>query len=116
MARKSLIGIFRGEDVTLNFTAYTTDTGSTAQNITGWTIVFTVAEVSNSTSKLITASGSITVAASGTFSVSIADTDTDNIAPGTYFWDVWRTDAGLERCLGYGAFRIQGNARIPPAP
>jgi len=115
MARKSSISIYRGEDFTQPFVAYTTDTGSTAENITGWTLLFSVARSRNSTDKLISAACSITVAASGTFSVTIADTITDDIAPGAYFWDVWRTDAGFERLLGSGSFNILGNARIPPS-
>jgi hypothetical protein len=113
MARTSSITIFRGEDISLAFTTYTTDTGTTAENISNWTLAFSVAESRNSTSKLITAAGSITAAASGTFSVTLAATDTDNIAPGSYFWDVWRTDAGSERLLGKGTFTIEGTARIP---
>ena len=114
MARTTNIAIYRGEDITLNFTAYTTDAGSTAEDITGWTLYFTVAQSRNSTAKVISpVACSIVTAASGTFRAIIADTDTDNIAPGAYFWDVWRTDAGYERLLGSGTFNIIGNARIP---
>lgn len=115
MARTSPITMFRGEDIVLNGTVYTTDTGSTAENISGWALSFSVAEARNSTVKLITKAGSIVSAAAGTFTVTIDDTDTDSIAPGTYFWDVWRTDSGSERLLGKGAFTIEGNARIPPS-
>lgn len=113
MARTANLSIYRGEDITLNFTAYTTDTGSTAEDITGWTLSFTVSRSRNSSDKLLTKACSIVIAASGTFRAIIADTDTDNIAPGAYFWDVWRTDAGYERLLGSGTFNILGNARIP---
>lgn len=113
MARSTNIVVFRGEDVILNFTAYTTDTGTTAENITGWTLYFTVARKRNSTDKLLSIACVLLVAASGTFKATIADTDLDGLEPGIYFWDVWRTDAGSERCLGYGSFKIEGNARIP---
>lgn len=113
MARTANLSIFRGEDATINFTAYTTDTGSTPQDITGWTLAFTVARKRNSTDKLLTVACSILVAASGTFKAVLADTLTDGLEPGIYFWDVWRTDSDNERCLGYGSFRIESNARIP---
>jgi hypothetical protein len=115
MARTTPLTIYRGEDITLNFTQYTTDTGSTAEDITGWTLSFTVAREANSTTKLLTKSCSLVVAASGTFRATVDDTDTDSIAPGRYYWDVWRTDAGFERLLGSGSFNILGNARIPPS-
>lgn len=116
MARSTPISIYRGEDVPIDFTAYTTDGGATAEDITGWTLEFTVSDVRNSTAaKLITKACSITVAASGTFRASLTDTETDNLQPGTYAWDVWRTDAGFERLLGEGAFVVKGNSRIPPA-
>lgn len=113
MARSANVSVFRGEDPTISFTTYTTDTGTTPQNISGWTILLTVAKKRNSTDKLLSKAGSIVSESDGTFTVTIEDTDLDPIEPGTYFWDVWRTDAGSERCLGYGQFQVVGNARIP---
>lgn len=115
MARTQNLEVFRGEDITLSGTIYTTDTGSTPEDITGWTLVLTVAEARNSTAKLLTKSGVLVTPASGTFSVTIADTELDDIPPGSYFWDLWRTDAGYERVLISGAFNLKGNARIPPS-
>lgn len=115
MARDLLFDpIFRGEDVRLDFTAYTTDTGSTPQDITGWTLIFTVAEQANSTSKLITKTCTHVVDANGTFYASLASADTD-IAPGRYWCDVYRTDTGYLRCLGSGPFTLEGVAYKPAA-
>lgn len=115
MARTTALSIYRGEDITLNFTQYTTDTGSTAEDITGWTLVFNVAREENSATKLITKSGTILVAASGTFRVTLLAADTADIQPARYYWDVWRTDSGYARLLGEGAFNITASARLPPA-
>ena len=113
MARTTAISIFRGEDITLNFTAYTTDTGTTAEDITGLTIYFTVARKKDSKDKLISKACSLVVAASGTYKAVIDDTDTDDLETGVYYWDTWRTNDGYERLLGSGSFTITGNARIP---
>lgn len=112
MARTANLSIFRGEDSTINFTAYTTDTGSTPQDITGWTLVFTVSEAPNSATKLIQKTCSHLVDASGTFKATITPTDT-NIQPGIYAWDVYRTDSDNVRCLGSGFFKIRSVSYKP---
>jgi len=112
MARSTPISINRGEDITLNFTAYTTDTGTTPEDITGWTLVFTVAEASNSATKLITKTCSIASAVAGTFTATLLSADT-NIAPGRYWADVYRTNAGYVRCLYTGPFNIGSVAYKP---
>lgn len=38
--------------------------------------------------------------------VSIADTDTDGLTPGYYYWELKRTDAGLETRLAYGRVQL----------
>ena len=113
MAETQNLTMDRGDDITLEGTIYTTSAHTAAQDITGWTLLFTLAKRRNSTVKLISKAGSIVTAASGTFTVAIDDIDTDDIEPGTYFWDVARTNAGYERTLVKGTFTIEGNARIP---
>lgn len=115
MARTQHLRIDRGEDLSLPCTIYTTDTGTTPEDITGWTFLFSISKFRNSPDKLIAKAGVIVTAASGTLTVAIDDTDTDNIEPGAYYWDLARTNAGYERTLVKGTFTIEGNARIPPA-
>lgn len=38
--------------------------------------------------------------------VAVADTDTDGIAAGVYFWELKRMDPGGETVLGHGTFRL----------
>jgi hypothetical protein len=108
------IWIGRGEDIILNFTVWSNPpTNTTPEDITGWTTTFTVAKKRGTTNKLITKSGSLLVPASGTFRVSLLAADTEPLADGAYFWDVWRMDTGFHRLLGYGTFLVGATARLP---
>ena len=106
MACTDTITIYRGEDVQLNFTL------APVIDITGYTLAFAVEGVAHA--KLIEAAGVVVSGPAGTFSVTLADTDTD-IKAGAYQYDVWRTDAGSERVLAVGIFRVKDNARHPAA-
>jgi hypothetical protein len=107
VATETKITVFRGEDISLNFAMVP------VEDITGWTLQFSVAKKANSVTKLITKSGSIVIAASGTSTVSILSADLSGLEPGAHYWDYWRTNAGELRCLGFGAFEIRANARFP---
>jgi len=88
----------------------------TSINITGYALSWMLkrsihdADLSASVTKT-TAGGGVVI--SGTFNatpasntqratVTIADTDTDALAPGVYYWELKRTDAGLETPIAYG--------------
>ena len=110
--------IRRGETVTITHTQYTEDTATvestTPENITGWTMVFTVSRAKDSTNKLVGPKAmTLVTPASGIASVSLTAAETGNLEPGTYYCDVWRTDSGYERCVSEGAFPVKGNARSP---
>lgn len=102
---------FLGEDKSLPVTVYQSD-GSTAQNITGWSISFMLKKKqtdSDAAAKITktTASGiTLTTPASGLLTISIADTDTDSLAADTYWYEVKRTDAGFESILTYGTCQL----------
>ena len=107
MATQNKITIYRAEDIVLNFTMTPTT------DITGWTLVFNVSESKNSATKLITNKAcSIVSAVAGTFTASLLTSDT-NIAPGEYWWDVYRTNSGSVRCVAYGPFNVQAVAKFP---
>lgn len=38
--------------------------------------------------------------------VTIADTDTDSLSPGLHYWELKRTDPGLETRLAYGTVNL----------
>jgi hypothetical protein len=39
--------------------------------------------------------------------VTIADTDTDGVLPGSYHWEMKRTDPGFETILSYGTVELK---------
>jgi hypothetical protein len=99
--------IYRGEDVTLNFTM------SPVVDISGWTLVFNIRDERLTGDSLLTASGSVTSGAGGTFSIPLAAADTDNLDPDEYAWDVWRTDSGSAAVLALGTITVEGTPRVP---
>lgn len=97
---------FLGEDKTLSFTIYQSD-GSTAQNITGWSLIFVLRRLPASADPALisktTGSGiTLTTPASGLCEVEITDTDTEGLNEGKYYYSLKRTDAGQETILTYG--------------
>lgn len=106
MAVSQTIRVYRGEQANLRFTM------SPFEDITGWTLHFTVAKKANTATKLL-GPLACTFLNSGQFAVYLTEEDLDQ-APGSYFYDVWRTDEGQEQVLALGAFEIVANARVPP--
>jgi hypothetical protein len=98
---------FTGEDKSLVFTVYQSD-GSTAQDITGWSLSWMLkrhpAEADNAAliTKTTSSGIALTTPLSGVCTVSIEDTDTDGLEPGTYRHELKRTGGGVETILSYG--------------
>lgn len=101
------IKIFRGEDIVLHFTM------DPVEDITGWTISFTVAKNYNTSTKVTQATAVLTSGPLGTFDVYLPKSVTEGIEPETYKYDVWRTNSGEERILSIGDFIVGADARIP---
>lgn len=101
--------IYRGQDWTAEFSPTTTQ-GAT--NITGWTLVFSI---STQPGRTITVSATCTItdAASGEFSVNLTAAETAALAVGRYYWDVWRTDSGDEDPIANGNLEVISGVRIP---
>jgi len=114
MAADDKISIYRAEAVVLNFTVRQTDEPTAAvENITGWTLAFTVASVYDAQPpKILTKAGTVTDGPGGKCSVSLTAAET-NVAVGTKKYDLWRTDTGAERPLAVGVFNVLPSARIP---
>jgi hypothetical protein len=104
---------FIGEDKILGpFTVYQQNK-RTPQNITGWSVSWMMkrdlddvdgdAVLQKTTSAGIT----LTTPTSGILNITIADTDTDGLAAGTYYHEVKRTDAGNETVLATGTCVLQ---------
>lgn len=97
MPKTDAITIYRGEDVDLPFTM------DPVENITGWTIVLSIKSAAQ---VVITKTATITSGASGTFVFALLHADSDDLDPGAYHYDVWRTDTASERVLAIGNFYI----------
>jgi hypothetical protein len=80
-------------------------------DITGWTIVLFVRREFLTGSVLWTETAVITTAASGLFRVSLQHANTLR-RPATYYYDVWRTDTGNNRCLAIGKLEMPNVARF----
>jgi hypothetical protein len=96
------ISIYRGEDVLIRFVM------SPSEDVSAWSIVFTVRGADG---VLISRTCDIDDGPAGEFSVLLADDDTDGLRPGTYLFDVWRTDEGSEHVLEIGDFNVAPVAR-----
>ena|SRR5215510_4169928 len=101
------ITVYRGSDLTLDFT------NTSGEDITGWTIVLTVARAAGSTVKAI-ASVTATVISGelGMYRFFVPAAQTD-IRPADYLYDVWRTDAGEAMLLAMGTMTLSGVPRLP---
>lgn len=96
---------FRGADKNFRFTVL--DDDGVAVDITGWAVEWVVRKHKGDqgTALLSKTAGSgiiLTTPASGILTVAVADTDTDGIPAGTYYYTLWRTDAGVEVELAFG--------------
>lgn len=105
-----------GTDFSYPFHIKDPDDLTVAIEITGFALSFMLKKSlsdADAAAKLTktTAGGGIAIA--GTFNataasnlqratVTIADTDTDALAPGLHYWELKRTDAGLETRMAYG--------------
>jgi hypothetical protein len=106
-ARVQTIRVFKGENVTLNFTV-TPDT-----SIVGWTIVMTVRKSLESADEVLTKTATLDDAANGEFSFDLNTVDTELLTEGPYLYDVTRTDTGFITTLGIGSFILKGSSRLP---
>jgi hypothetical protein len=112
MAVTSNIIIEEGEDVVLSFSP---STAQGATNITGWTLVYTMADDHDDDTTKVTVSGAIVSAAAGTFTVTLTSAQTDlggTTEPTKKVWDVRRTNSGFETCLAKGSLTINPGVRL----
>ncbi len=78
------------------------------QDVTGWTFTFVISAHPQATTAILTITPAITSAANGVITTTIADTDTDALVPGEYFYKLWRTTANFETVLQFGKIYLQG--------
>ena len=99
MGQKQNFEMFRGEDKILEVTV-------TGENITPWTLVFTLRQTARSDVALIERPGIITSGVGGVFQVTLTDEDTVGLVPGKYAFDCKRTNAGAEGIIVYGTLNL----------
>ena len=90
------IEVYRGDDKSISLT-FTDKATGLAEDITGWTVYFTVKEAYDNdptdSAALITKDvTSHTAPTSGQTAIALTDTNT-NISPGSYFYDIQAKDA-----------------------
>lgn len=95
---------FRGTDKDFAIAVKQSD-GTTAQTMTGWTLLFEILDAADAPTALISKSPTITSSA-GTddlATASVADTDSEAlVGDATYHWRLRRTDAGFEDIYAFG--------------
>ena len=99
------ITVYRGEDVTLNYTM------DPVEDVTGWTLVFTL-KIAKTSPVLSSIPGGITDGPGGRFFFIVPSAATDIVAQ-TYVYDVVRTDPGADKVLAIGKFIIKSGVRTP---
>lgn len=115
-------GWMTGEDKNLVFTIYQTGTTraaieagtASAQNVTGWTLSYmlkrNITDIDSEAliTKTTTSGIALTTPASGIVTVTITDTDTENLAEGdVYYQELKRTGDGVEAVLSQGQVRLR---------
>jgi hypothetical protein len=95
MSVTSQLTFFRGEDIALDFTQTPTE------DVTGWTIAFTVKDVLGGTTQF-SKTATIVDGPRGRWRIGIASADTSGLAVGRYVWDARRTDSGNKATLADG--------------
>lgn len=115
-------GWMTGEDKSLVFTIYAAGTTraaidagtASAQNVTGWALSymlkrnFTDADSDALIIKTTSSGIALTIPASGIVTVTITDTDTENLEEGTpYYQELKRTGDGVESILSQGQVRLR---------
>lgn len=96
MAIPGQFSFFRGEALTLTFTA------ATATSILGWTLVFTVKKNQNDASATLSITPTITDSTNGIMTVGLTKAQTLALIYQSYQWDLQRTDSGSEAVLAIG--------------
>lgn len=98
-----------GEDVSLPWTIYKPD-GVTPENITGWSLAFTVEDLSGNVYFTKTTGGggiALTTPLAGLATVTLDSIDTLELVPRPYLFRGERTDAGADAVETRGLMIVQ---------
>lgn len=115
---------FCGEDKTLSYEVFAAGSTTIMENVSGfkihWELRKTVRDSAIYLSKTSTSTGG-GIIVTGTYNsaravntqrvvIAIADVDTENIPPGSYYCALKRMDTGLEAVLSHGTAELLGAA------
>lgn len=102
---------FVGEDKQYQDTIYQAD-GSTAENITGWSVTFDMHAYDDPDNvyftKTVGAGIVLTTPASGVLTITVDRADTVDLPPGQYAYTIYRTNSGANVVVTYGMFTLVG--------
>lgn len=103
MTVQANFSVYRGEDASLVFAIYEAD-GVTPQNITGWSLSFTVRPAGGIAliAKTVGNGIALTTPASGIATVTLAAADTSSLPAVYYSFSLARTDSGQDAELTSG--------------
>lgn len=90
---------FCGEDKLIDFTVRS---NRLIQDITGYSIEFRMSVSEENTTSVLTLDAALSDPENGLCRVTVADTDTDDIDPDTYYYQLWRVDDDAEAVLAHG--------------
>lgn len=111
MATTNDFVMYKGEDITLNFSIYGSSSTAARLDPTGYTTLFSWKLDSEDTAAIFTVAGVVT---SCYVAVSIASCQTNALASQkNYAHDLWRTDAGSLACLSIGRVALNMSVRLP---
>src|SRR4051812_19735578 len=103
---RTLDPIYPGEDIELGDTIYQSD-GVTPEDITGWSIQFTVHKLGTTYITKTTGDGiTLTDPENGILTVAIDGTDTEDMTPYNYEFCIERTDPGGAGVLTTGTIPL----------
>jgi hypothetical protein len=107
--------VFVGEDRILRFQIFDEDGTTPAPAADTWALEWQLLPMAASLAAeaLITAEPTVSDVEQALADVTLADTDTEALSPGTYFHRLRRTDAGSESVLAYGPFVLLAGGRNP---
>lgn len=103
----ALDGFFVGEDKALRTTIY--DSTKALQDITGWTIQWTLRTAQGVNPPVVTKTATLTSPTAGVCTVQVGAADTSTLATTSTYWhELARTDTGSNTVLCYGNVALQG--------
>ena len=87
--------------------------GYVVQDLSGWTVKWRLLASPNAllANVILSVDATLINASLGITDIIIADTVLEaitTVVPGTYFYKLWRTDAGFETVLAYGSVVLRG--------